>query len=174
MPFKYIIPKIMAIRLSLEGFDKSTVTLEMQCAFKQFVDNRLLMMEVFPSAKKMCLPKCRMWDPETNTDVADILNKAAQLAFPNVISLHRGFTRPVKVTFVYSCNKFFIHLMNNGDELNHLMADLQIYCNSEGAFSLTEPKVSFYWRILETSEILFHVATLQKALERFSCLHCEN
>ncbi|XP_044751082.1 maternal protein tudor-like isoform X3 [Coccinella septempunctata] len=141
MPFKYIIPKIMAIRLSLDGVDKSTVTIEMQCAFKQFVDNRLLMMEVFPSAKKMCLPKCRMWDPETDTDVMDVLNKAAQLAYPNVIALHRGYTRPVKVTFVHSCNKFYIHLKSNEDELNHLMANLQIYCNSSDATYLENPKV---------------------------------
>ncbi|XP_045471417.1 maternal protein tudor-like isoform X3 [Harmonia axyridis] len=141
MPFKYIIPKIMAVRLSLEGIDKSTVTLEMQCAFKQFVDNRLLMMEVFPSKKKMCLPKCRMWDPETNTDVLEILNKAAKIAYPSPITLHRGFTRSVKVTFVYSCNKFYIHLKSNEEELNILMAKIQAYCNSDTTSFLEDPKI---------------------------------
>ncbi|VEN51588.1 unnamed protein product, partial [Callosobruchus maculatus] len=51
IPFKYVLPKVMAIRFSLDGVEKSTVTLEMQCAFKKFVDNRLLHMKVLPSQK---------------------------------------------------------------------------------------------------------------------------
>ncbi|VEN51587.1 unnamed protein product, partial [Callosobruchus maculatus] len=52
IPFKYVLPKVMAIRFSLDGVEKSTVTLEMQCAFKKFVDNRLLHMKVLPSQKR--------------------------------------------------------------------------------------------------------------------------
>lgn len=72
----------MAIRLSLAGVEKPTVTLEMQCAFKTFVDNRLLHMKVLPTATRMAIPKCELWDPETKTSALDVVNRAARHAYP--------------------------------------------------------------------------------------------
>ncbi|KAK9869541.1 hypothetical protein WA026_003297 [Henosepilachna vigintioctopunctata] len=141
MAFKFIIPKIMAIRLSLAGVEKTSITLDMQCAFKHFVDNRLLMMEVLPAAKKMALPKCRMWDPVSNIDVIDVLNRAAQNAYPDLIALHKGFTQLVKVSFVYSCNRFYVQLKSKEAELIQLMKDLQVYGNSNQTCYLAEAKV---------------------------------
>ncbi|KAL3281928.1 hypothetical protein HHI36_005131 [Cryptolaemus montrouzieri] len=139
--FKYVIPKIMAIRLSLAGLEKPSMTLEMQCAFKQFVDNRLLMMEVLPGTKKLALPKCRMWDPDTNIDVIEVLNRAAKCAYPDPIALHKGFTQLIKVSFVFSCNRFYVQLKSKEQELSQLMIDLQTYCNSNQTSFLDKVKV---------------------------------
>lgn len=57
IPFKYVLPKVMAIRFTLSGVEKSTVTMEMKCAFKTFVDNRLLRMKVLPAAARTVLPR---------------------------------------------------------------------------------------------------------------------
>lgn len=84
IPFKYVLPKVMAIRLSLAGVEKSTVTIEMQCAFKKFVDNRLLHMKILPSPTRMAVPKCELWDPETKTSALDVVNRAAQHAYPGI------------------------------------------------------------------------------------------
>lgn len=75
----------MAIRVSLNGVEKSTVTVEMQRTFKQFVDNRLLHMKVIPSPQRMAIPKCELWDPETKTSALDVVNRAARHAYPGKI-----------------------------------------------------------------------------------------
>lgn len=75
----------MAIRLCLGGVEKSTVTIEMQKAFKQFVDNRLLHMKVIPNPQRMAIPKCELWDPESKTSALDVVNRAARHAYPGNI-----------------------------------------------------------------------------------------
>ncbi|KAL1491704.1 hypothetical protein ABEB36_012262 [Hypothenemus hampei] len=130
IPFKYVLPKVMAIRLALNGVDKSTVTMEMKLAFKKFVDNRLLYMKVLPSAQKAAIPKCELWDPETKTNALDVINRAAQHAYPEPLLLSRGFTQAVKVSYVYSCNRFYVQLLAKDQELAKLMNDLQISCPS--------------------------------------------
>ncbi|KAJ8954517.1 hypothetical protein NQ318_000749 [Aromia moschata] len=130
IPFKYVLPKVMAIRFSLAGIEKSTVTLEMRCAFKQFVDNRLLHMKVLPTPTRTALPKCQLWDPETKTSALDVVQRAARHAYPDPISLNRGFSQPVKVSYVYSCNRFYVQLANKENELLNLMLDLQSICQT--------------------------------------------
>lgn len=120
----------MAIRFSLAGVEKSTVTLEMQCAFKQFVDNRLLYMKVLPTPTRMAIPKCELWDPETKTSALDVVNRAAQNAYPEPVSLTRGFSQLVKVSYVYSCNRFYVQLVSKENELLKLMLDLQASCQT--------------------------------------------
>lgn len=75
IPFKYVLPKVMAIRVALNGVEKSIVTMDMLLAFKKFVDNRLLCMKVLPSVKKTAIPKCELWDPETKTSALDVINR---------------------------------------------------------------------------------------------------
>lgn len=78
----------MAVRVCLNGVEKSTVTLEMQRAFKQFVDNRLLHMKVIPSPQRMAIPKCDLWDPESKTSALDVVNRAARHAYPGRHIIH--------------------------------------------------------------------------------------
>lgn len=82
LPFKYVLPKVMAIRLSLNGVDKATETIEMQRAFKQFVDDKLLHMKVIPTSKRVAIPKCELWDLQSKTSALDVLNRAAKHAYP--------------------------------------------------------------------------------------------
>ncbi|CAH2004813.1 unnamed protein product [Acanthoscelides obtectus] len=130
IPFKCVLPKVMAVRFSLDGVEKSTVTLEMQCAFKQFVDNRLLHMTVLHSPKRMPVPKCVLLDPTTKTSALDVVNRAARHAYPEPISLNRGFSQPVKISYVYSCNRFYVQLVSKEAELSSLMRDLQQVCQA--------------------------------------------
>lgn len=130
IPFRFVLPKIMAIRFALAGVEKSTVTLEMQCAFKKFVDNRLLHMKVLPTSTRLVIPKCELWDPETKTSALDVVNRAALNAYPEPISLSRGFTQLVKVSYVYSCNRFYVQLINRETELVKLMFELQQACKT--------------------------------------------
>ncbi|RZB39064.1 maternal protein tudor [Asbolus verrucosus] len=128
IPFKYVIPKVMAIRFALAGVEKSTVTLEMQCAFKQFVDNRLIHMKVMPMTARTSLPRCELWDPETHVTALDVVNQAASSAYPEHISLNRGFSQPVKISYVFSCNRFYVQLKSKQDDLLRLMLDIQVLC----------------------------------------------
>ncbi|XP_063903150.1 maternal protein tudor isoform X3 [Zophobas morio] len=128
IPFKFVIPKVMAIRFALAGVEKSTVTLEMQCAFKQFVDNRLIHMKVMPMTTRTSLPRCELWDPESQISALDIVNQAASAGYPDHISLNRGFSQPVKVSYVFSCNRFYVQLKTRLDELVKLMLDIQVLC----------------------------------------------
>lgn len=131
----------MAIRFSLAGVEKSTVTLEMQCSFKQFVDNRLLYMKVLPTPTRMAIPKCELWDPETKTSALDVVNRAAQNAYPEPVSLTRGFSQPVKVSYVYSCNRFYVQLVSKENELLKLMLDLQASCQNNEPMDPSNIKV---------------------------------
>ncbi|XP_018571230.1 maternal protein tudor isoform X2 [Anoplophora glabripennis] len=141
IPFKYVIPRVMAIRFSLAGVEKSTVTLEMQCAFKQFVDNRLLYMKVLPTPTRMAIPKCELWDPETKTSALDVVNRAAQNAYPEPVSLTRGFSQLVKVSYVYSCSRFYVQLVSKENELLKLMLDLQASCQTNESMDPSTLKV---------------------------------
>lgn len=120
----------MAIRFSLAGVEKSTVTLEMQCAFKKFVDDRLLHMTVLSGRTKLAVPKCELYDPQTETSALDVVNRAARNAYPDPMSLNRGFSQTVKVSYVYSCNRFYVQLCSKEAELEKLMVDLQDSCRS--------------------------------------------
>ncbi|KAG5895989.1 hypothetical protein JTB14_005095 [Gonioctena quinquepunctata] len=136
IPFKYVIPKVMAIRFALAGVEKATVTIEMQVVFKKFVDNRMLHMKVLPAPTRMAVPKCELWDPESKTSALDVVNRAALHSYPEPISLNRGFSQPVKVSFVYSCSRFYVQLISKENELTNLMLELQEICQTNG---LLEP-----------------------------------
>ncbi|XP_056634538.1 maternal protein tudor-like [Diorhabda sublineata] len=131
IPFKYVLPKVMAIRFCLAGVEKPTVTIDMQIAFKKFVDNRLLHMKVLPSPTKTALPKCELRDPNTNTSALEVVMNAAKHSYPDPLTLTRGFSQPVKVTFVYSCNRFYVQLANKENELRSLMDNLQELCQDD-------------------------------------------
>lgn len=124
IPFKYVIPKVMAMRFSLAGLEKSNVTLEMKCAFKDFVCNRPLTMRVTPAARRCALPTCDLWD-EKGTFALDVLQQAASLSYPDAIVLTRGLSQEVRVSYVYSCSRFFIQLKSKEADLNQLMEVLQ-------------------------------------------------
>lgn len=141
IPFKFVIPKVMAIRFALAGVDKSTVTLEMQCAFKQFVDNRLIHMKVLPSTTRTALPRCELWDPVSQISALDIVTKAASASYPDHVPLNRGFSQAIKVSYVSSCNKFYVQLKSKQDDLLKLMLDIQVVCREGTTFNSNMLKV---------------------------------
>jgi hypothetical protein len=141
IPFKYVIPKVMAIRFALAGVEKSTVTLEMQCAFKKFVDNRLIHMKVMPMTARTSLPRCELWDPETQISALDIVHQAASTRYPEHISLNRGFSQPIKVSYVFSCNRFYVQLKSKEDDLLRLMLDIQGLCRDSDGINNNKIKV---------------------------------
>lgn len=82
IPFKFVLPKVLAIRYGLAGVQKSTVTLDMQCAFKKFVDDRLIHMKVLPMAgSRSTIPLCELWDPDTHITALDIINQVRDMRF---------------------------------------------------------------------------------------------
>ncbi|XP_050306722.1 maternal protein tudor-like isoform X2 [Anthonomus grandis grandis] len=135
IPFSFVLPKVMAVRVALNGVERSTVTIEMMLAFKKFVDNRLLCMKVLPSVKKSIINKCELWDPETKITALDVINRAAQHAYPEALPLTRGFTQPIKVSYAFSCNRFYAQLASKEQELAKLMEDLQISCQTSDPIS---------------------------------------
>lgn len=118
----------MAMRFALKGLEKSNVTIEMKCSFKEFVSNRQLIMRVTPTVKRSALPTCELWD-ENKVNVLDILKQAAMQSYPDPFVLNRGLSQDVKVSYVYSCNRFFVQLKSKVDELNNLMEELQCVCD---------------------------------------------
>lgn len=114
----------MAMRFALVGLEKSNVTLEMKCAFKDFVCNRPLMMRVAPAPRRSALPTCELWD-ENRIYALDVLKRAAMLSYPDAMVLNRGLSQDVRVSYVYSCNRFFIQLKSKEGDLSALMEKLQ-------------------------------------------------
>lgn len=131
----------MAIRFALAGVDKSTVTLEMQCAFKHFVDNHLMHMKVIPDTKRTGLPRCDLWDPVSKVRAIDIVNQAAAAAYPEIVGLSRGFSQVVKISYVFSCNKFYAQPKNKENELLKLMLDIQTTCAESGVLNKEKIKI---------------------------------
>ncbi|XP_025835446.1 maternal protein tudor-like isoform X2 [Agrilus planipennis] len=127
VPFKFVIPKVMAMRYALAGLDRSSVTLEMKCAFKEFVKEKLLHMRVLPAPARSALPLCELWD-DNNINVLDVIRKAALVAYPEPIQLTRGFSQEVHVSYVYSCSRFYVQLKSKEEDLRRVMAELQVNC----------------------------------------------
>nr|XP_022905962.1 maternal protein tudor-like isoform X2 [Onthophagus taurus] len=128
IPVKYVIPKVMATRFALSGLETANVSIEMKCAFKDFVNNKLLRMRVQPPAAKSGLPLCDLWD-ENGLKAIDVIRNSALHSYPEPISLPRGFSQDVKVSFVMSCNKFYVQLKSKEIELQNLMSTLSETCN---------------------------------------------
>lgn len=57
------------------------------------------------------------------------------------IALTRGFSQQVKISYVYSCNRFYVQLANKEDELTSLMQDLQDICVTNEAMDPSSIKV---------------------------------
>ncbi|KAK4880286.1 hypothetical protein RN001_008432 [Aquatica leii] len=127
IPFKYVILKVMAMRYALAGLERSSVTLEMKCAFKEFVSDKLLRMRSLPPPSRSALPLCNLWD-SNNINVLDVLKKAAMLAYPEAVQLTRGFSQEVLVSYVYSCSHFYVQLKAKEEDLRKVMAELQAHC----------------------------------------------
>lgn len=139
IPFKYVIPKVMAMRFALAGLEHHAVSIEMKCVFKNFVNNKLLHLRVKPAATKSALTLCDLWD-ENQTTVLDIVKKAALVSYPDAAQLTRGSSQEVKVSYVYSCNKFYVQLKLKENELNQAMSELQLKCSNKNVFPESEIK----------------------------------
>ncbi|GJQ67361.1 putative tudor domain protein [Trypoxylus dichotomus] len=140
IPFKYVIPKVMATRFALAGLENATVSIEMKCKFKEFVNNRPLYMKVKPAATKSALPLCELWD-ENGIKALDMIKQAALLSYPEAAPLSRGVNQDVKVCFVYSCNKIFVQLKTKENDLKQLMNSLQQTCHSRPLFNINDVKI---------------------------------
>ncbi|KAI4466350.1 tudor domain containing protein [Holotrichia oblita] len=140
IPFKYVIPKVMATRFALVGLENSTVSMEMKCKFKEFVNNRPLFMRVKPAATKSALPLCELWD-DSGVKALDMIKQAALLSYPEPAPLNRGVNQEVKVSYVYSCNKIFVQLKAKENELKQLMTSLQETCFSRPLFNVKDLKI---------------------------------
>lgn len=114
----------MATRFALAGLEQSAISLEMKCAFKNFVNDKLLYLTVRPATTKSALLLCDLLD-ENQVNVLDIVKNAALTSYPEPLSLSRGVSYEVKVTYVSSCNKFYVQLVAKQDDLTNLMLNLQ-------------------------------------------------
>lgn len=114
----------MAMRFSLAGLEKSNVTLEMKCAFKEFVANKKLRMKIVPSPRRMAFQCCELYD-ENNVNVLDVLRKVATPCYPEPMNLNRRLSQDVHVSFVYSCSRFFVQLKSKEQELKEFMSEMQ-------------------------------------------------
>ncbi|KAK5646934.1 hypothetical protein RI129_005398 [Pyrocoelia pectoralis] len=136
IPLKFVVMKVMSTRYSLAGLENTTVTLEMKCAFKEFVSDKLLMMHSLAPPAKYALPLCILWDNNKN-NALDVMKKIALLAYPEVISITRGFCQEVIVSYVYSCSHFYVQLKSKEEELRKLMEELQIVCPNAQTMNLS-------------------------------------
>lgn len=117
----------MATRFALAGLEQSAVSLEMKCEFKKFVNDKLLYIRVKPTTTKSALALCDLWD-ENNENVLDIVKQVALTSYPEPVLLSKGTPQSVKVSYVYSCNRFYVQLKSKQDELQKLMSNLQTQC----------------------------------------------
>lgn len=111
----------MAMRFALNGIDNSAVSIEMKCAFKNFVNNKILHMKVKKAQGPLAL--CDLWD-ENGKNAFDIIKDAGVESYPEPLNLMRG-SHEVRVSYVYSCNRFYVQLKSKEEDLNTLMVSLQ-------------------------------------------------
>lgn len=127
IPHKFIIPKLMATRFALDGFDKAVVSVHMKVAFKQFVEHRLLNIRVKTRCVKTGLPLCDIWD-ENGIQAIDMVKQAAFEAYSDPVQVSKGSAQPARVTSVYSCNRFYIQLKGKDNELQAIISFMQQSC----------------------------------------------
>lgn len=139
IPFKFVIPKVMSMRFALAGLEHNAVSIEMKCVFKKFVNNKLLYLRVKPTATKSALALCDLWN-ENQENALDVVKKAALVSYPDSAQLTRGSIQEIKVSYVYSCNKFYVQLKSKENELNQVMSELQMKCSSKNVFPKNELK----------------------------------
>lgn len=140
IPFKFMIPKVMATRFALDGLENATISIEMKCKFKEFVNNRPLWMRVKPAATRSALPLCELWD-SYDIKALDMIKEAALLSYPEASPLARGLSQDIKVSYVYSCNRFYVQLKSKETELQELMESLQQTCHSRPLFNVSDIKI---------------------------------
>ncbi|XP_031343313.1 maternal protein tudor-like isoform X2 [Photinus pyralis] len=139
IPLKFVIMKVMSTRYALAGLENTTVTLEMKCAFKEFVSDKLLRMHSLPPPAKFGLPLCHLWDEKQN-NALDVMRKVALLAYPESTTLTRGFCQEVIVSYVYSCSHFYVQLKSKEEDLRRLMEELQAIGPQAHPMKLSEAK----------------------------------
>lgn len=159
IPFKYVIPKVMAMRFRLAGLEKSNVTLEMKCAFKDFVSNKPLTMRVSPTPQRSALPTCELWD-ENGVNALEVMRKAATLSYPDAMVLTRGLSQDVHVSYVYSCSRFFVQLKSKEGDLNGLMEVLQVDCANAAPLGVEEIKEGMPCSALFTADSQWYRALI--------------
>lgn len=87
-------------------------------------------MRVAPVPRRSALPTCELWD-EKGVYALDVMKKAAVLSYPDALALNRGLSQDVRVSYVYSCNRFFVQLKSKEADLNALMEQLQVVYNGK-------------------------------------------
>lgn len=107
----------MATRFTLAGLSNLTVSIEMKCAFKEFVNNRLLIMDVKASSAQSPLPVCELFDAKTRVSAVEHISKVAVQSYPEIVLPTRGLTQQVKVTFVHNCSRFYVQIRSKENEM---------------------------------------------------------
>lgn len=129
----------MATRFALADLEQSAVSLEMKCAFKKFVNDKLLYLTVKPTTTRSALSLCDLRDA-SGLNLLDVVKRAALISYPQPVILSRGSSHEIKVSYVYSCNRIYVQLMSKQEDLHKLMINLQTSCSTLDSFTVDKLK----------------------------------
>lgn len=132
LPPQYIRPKVLSIRFTLSGLKDMVITQATKDYFREIVSGKTLVLRVKPSEGQPLIQYGELYD--NNTSIRDILIEKCDVALPVFFQepprLPRGMKDLVQVSFVESCNKFFVQLDTCVKSLNSVMVCLEEYAKT--------------------------------------------
>lgn len=158
LPPEFISPKVLSIRFTLSGLKELNITQEMKDYFKELVSRKLLYLQVRPPEGPPLIQYGDLYDNGVN--IKDMLKKTFPVpatvsmtySYPQLRRLPKDVQETVQVSFVESCQKFFVQLLSAEKSLQSIMAGLAQYAKTASAFNISQLKVGLPCAALYDSE----------------------
>ncbi|XP_032689380.1 maternal protein tudor-like isoform X3 [Odontomachus brunneus] len=158
LPPEFINPKVLSIRFTLSGLKELNITQEMKDYFKKLVSRKLLYLQVRPPEGPPLIQYGDLYDNGVN--IKDMLKKAFPVpaavpitySYPQLRRLPKDVQEIVQVSFVESCQKFFVQLLSGEKSLQSIMAGLAQYAKTASAFNISQLKAGLPCAALYESE----------------------
>lgn len=158
LPPEFINPKVLSIRFTLSGLKELNITQEMKDYFRNLVSRKLLCLQVRPPEGPPLIQYGDLYDNGIN--IKDMLKKAFPVpatvpmmySYPQLRRLPKDVQEIVQVSYVGSCQKFFVQLVSGEKSLQSIMAGLAQYAKTASAFNISQLKIGLPCAALYDSE----------------------
>ncbi|XP_039755732.1 maternal protein tudor-like isoform X2 [Pararge aegeria] len=133
IPEEFVKPNIFAMRFCLSGVKKLEKNPQLNKAFKQLVNGKVLTLRVVSPEGPPLIQYGELF--LDNKNVLDLLmtNVKDNLQFKWMGMLPLGSRQSVLVSYVDSCIKFYVQLSDNIDKLNAVMDAVKAHCENSSS-----------------------------------------
>lgn len=123
---------VMSMRFTLAGLEAIPITEEVNCAFKEHVTNRLLVMKVLKTDDSSLMQCCELYDTEGGNVMQVLYEASGEYRF---LTMEKGAQQDVIVSYIEGCKRFFVQLKECSVSLSNLMLALE-------SISVTSPALA--------------------------------